>query len=106
MVHRHSSQRTAMLSVHQRVVDERARRDHSCHGPLNHTLGLRSILDLIGHSDTKASIDQPPQVRLELMVGDARQWHAVLALGQRQTKCLSDHLGIVVERLVEVADAK
>ena len=92
--------------IEQRLVHERARREHAGHRPIDDTLGFPRILDLVADRHAVAGLDHPPQVRLDGVIGHAGHGNAFGPLGEGDAQDLIRQHGIVAEHLIEVAHAK
>ena len=100
--------------VEQRILGQRARRDHPHHGALDHRLGaallgLGRILDLLAHRDLEALADQPRQIGLVAVHRHAAHLDVfaemLAALGERDIERRRGLHRIVEEQLVEIAHA-
>ena len=99
----------ALGGQHSRV-DDGARGDDADHLALDQPLRERGIAHLLADGNAIALADQPGDVALGGVVGDARHRGAFapspVAPGQRQLQLAGGQLGVAVEHLVEVAHAK
>ncbi len=86
-------------------VGERAGRDHPHDVAAQELLALAPALELLADRDLLAGLDQPGDVALGGVVGDAGHRRA-LSRGQRDRQQARPQLGILEEQLVEVAEAE
>ena len=88
----------------------RARRHHAHDLALDHTLGGARVLHLLAHRDFEAARDKLAQMHLQRVVREAGQWHAQVFAhrlrGQRDLELFRHQHGVVIERLVEIAEAE
>ena len=110
-VHVNTAEEVAGLVIQTRGVDDRSRRHHPDDVPLHQPLGGGGILHLLADSDLVALGDEPGDVGLAGVVGDAAHGHLLLRCllgvlvpgGQRQVQFLGGQLGVVSKHLIEVA---
>ena len=100
----------ALLGEQSRL-DQRARRDHAAHDPRDELLALgRLVADLLGDGDLVAGVDQLGDVAVDRVVGHAGQRHTLVLAdrprGQDDVADARHDLGVVVEGLVEIAQAE
>ena len=88
-------------------LDDRARGDDAHHLAVHQGAALRRLADLLADSDLVAFADKLSQVAIERVMREARQRHAhALAhrpRGEDDLQLARHELGVLVERLVEVA---
>ena len=108
--HRHRGQVIVRRRAQQLLFHDRPRRHHARHVTSHDALRLLRVLQLLADRHPVAAADQLLQVRLQRVVRHARQRHPqVLAhrLGrQRDLQLLRDELRVLIEGLVEIAEAK
>ena len=96
--------------VEQVALDQGARRDDAHHFAVDEPLARRRVARLLADRDLVALLNQPRDVAIDGVIGDARERHAKAAAhrlgGERDLQLARGELRVVVERLVEVAHAK
>ena len=95
------------------ALGDGAGRDDADHVPLHQALCQSGVLHLLADGHLVALGDQPSDVRLGAVVGDAahgcallRILHVAVAGGQRQIQLPGGELGVVVEHLIKIAQAE
>ena len=93
--------------IQQRLVGERAGSHDPHHLALDRALASRRITDLLAEGDRLAQSDQPRQVLLDRVMGDARHRNRLsgrlAAIGQRDVEQLGGASRVVVKQLVKIA---
>ena len=112
LIQKETTEKIAAPVVEAGAVDDRAGRDNADDIALDKSLGERRVLGLLADGDLVALGDQARDVGVARMVGDAAHRRLILrrlaavAGRQRQIKLARGELGILVEHLIEVAQAE
>ena len=98
------------VPVEDGLLHHRARRDDSDDLSVHDAAGSGRVARLLADRHPVALLDQPCEVRLQRVVGDARQGHTLalahLSRGEGDLQLARDDPGVLVEGLVEVAHAE
>ena len=111
-VQKDATEEVAAPVVEAGAVDDRAGRDDADDIALDKALGERRVLGLLADGDLVALGDQARDVGVARMIGNAAHRRLILrrlaavAGRQRQIELARGELGILVEHLVEVAQAE
>ena len=111
-VQKDAAEEVAAPVVEAGAVDDRAGRDDADDIALDKALGERRVLGLLADGDLVALGDQARDVGVARMIGNAAHRRLILrrlaavAGRQRQVKLARGELSILVEHLVEVAQAE
>src|SRR3990172_3668643 len=96
--------------LQQVVLHQRPRADDPNHLPVDELLPLARLFHLLADRDLVPFRDQLRQIRVERVVRDAREGDPLVlayrARGEDNVELAGDGLGVLVERLVEVAQAE
>ena len=112
LIQENAAEEVAAPVVEAGAVDDRAGRDDADDIALDKALGERRVLGLLADGDLVALGDQAGDVGVARMVGDAAHRCLILrrlaavAGRQRQIELARGELGILVEHLIEVAQAE
>lgn len=93
------------LFAQKGAFNDCSRGDDSDHFAPDEPLGELGILGLFGDGDSVAGGDEPVDVVLARVVGDAGHGDS-LALSEGDLELPGDQLGVVVERFIEVAHSE
>ena len=106
-LHRHNRpNRHALIRLQQRLIHQRAGRNHPRHRPRHQPLHRRRLHQLLTHRHPKTLHRQLPQVRLKLMKRHPRHRHARRPLRQRKPNGLAHRHRIIIKHLIKIPDAK
>ena len=112
LVEEHAAQEVAAPVVQTRAVDHRAGGDDADDVALDEALGQRRVLGLLTDGDLVALGDEPRDVAVARMVRDAAHRRlllggfAAVARGENEIQLARGELRVLVEHLVEVAEAE
>jgi hypothetical protein len=96
-----------LLLLEDRLLDERPGRDDADDAALDEPFRFLGVLELLADGHPVARFEEPVDVRLGRVEGDARHGDAPLALrprGEHDPQDPRGGLGVLVEHLVEVAE--
>ena len=112
LIQKETAEEVAAPVVKAGAVDDRAGRDDADDVALDKALGKRRVLGLLADGNLVALGDETGDVSVARMVGDAAHRRLILrrlaavAGRQREVQLARGELGVLVEHLIEVAQAE
>ncbi len=107
--HQRTGQIVVAVAAQQAGLDDRAGRDHADHFPPHQALPGH-LTDLLADGHMVAFFDQPGQVVLDRVVGNAGHWHpgafGHVARGEHDVQFPGGEFRVLVKRLVEIAQTE
>ncbi|MBA7672525.1 hypothetical protein ES703_80702 [subsurface metagenome] len=98
------------LAVEQAGLDHRARGHQTDDLALHQAFGFAGFGHLLADGDLVATADEPRQVVVQSVIGDARHGHAMalahISGGEDNLQLAGSQLGVFVKGLVEIAQAE
>ena len=109
----HGADIVAAPLLQHRAFGDGAGGDDPDHVPLDDALGQGRVLGLLADGHLVALGDEPGDIALSAVVGDAAHGGALLRVldgpvpgGQGQVQLPGGHLGVLIEHLIEIAQAE